>query len=140
MGVLYSQLGKHALAIASIRRAIEIRPTSYNARYNLESANAYQNLGNAYREIGKTEEARAAFDMAPAIKPDNVKARWAKCIYRIPVMYHDHEEIEMSRRNYRHDLLELRGSMSIESPADIEAAAEAVGSQQPYSSEHLHLL
>ena len=123
LGIALKENGRTEEAIAQYQKAISLNP---------DSANAYQNLGNAYREIGKTEEARSAFDMALAINPDNMKARWAKCISQISVLYHDHEGIEMYRGNYRHDLLELKGSISLESRSDIEAAAEAVGRQQPY--------
>jgi len=123
LGIALKENGRLEEAIANYQKALSLNPNS---------ANAYQNLGSAYREIGKIEEAMAAFDMALVIKPDNIKARWAKCISQIPVMYNDKASIEISRSNYTHELLRLKDSILLDTPEDILAASEAVGSQQPY--------
>ncbi|MFC1845281.1 sulfotransferase, partial [Thermodesulfobacteriota bacterium] len=57
--------GKLQEAIASFRQAISL---------SLDSAELYNNLGNALRDFGEMDEAVTCFDKAIALKPDFVEA------------------------------------------------------------------
>jgi hypothetical protein len=50
----------------------------------------------------------------------------------LPVIYHDERDIELARNKYGEDLVKLQEILSLETPKDIDAAAEAVGSHQPF--------
>ena len=51
---------------------------------------------------------------------------------QIPLMYHDSSSVQVSRENYRRELLKLSEAMSLKTPQEIDAATEAVGKQQPF--------
>lgn len=66
MGVVYSILGEHELAIRLIGKAVKLAPL---ASY------LHNNLGYAYLEHGLASEAAGAFQRALKLDPDNVNAR-----------------------------------------------------------------
>ena len=110
-------------SIISYKKALELNPELHETLYD---------LGNALKEEGKSGEAISAYDRALELKPDLFKARWARCMAHLPVIYHDQRDIELARNKYGEDLLKLQEILSLESPSDIDAAAEAVGSHQPF--------
>ena len=123
LGVAFKEKGRLDEAITYYQKAVKLNP---------DFANAYFNLGNAFRKVGKLKEAIDAYDMAAFIKPNNIKAYWAKCMSQLPIIYPDQSSIESARNNYQNELLKLRDTISLEAQQDIEAAAEAIGSQQPF--------
>lgn len=66
LGVIYSILGEHELAIQMISEAVRIAPL---ASY------LYNNLGYAYMKQGLASEAAGSFQRALQIDPENVNAR-----------------------------------------------------------------
>jgi protein O-GlcNAc transferase len=123
LGVALKGKGQLQEAIAYYRKALQLNP---------DFANAYYNLGTTLREEGRLKEAIDAYDMAVRSRPNNFKAHWAKCISQLPVIYSDQSDIEISRKNYQDELGKLCDTISLKTPQDIEAASEAVGSQQPF--------
>ena len=123
LGKVFAEKGNYDEAIACYQKTLQLNPNF---------ADAYYNLGNAYWEAGRSKEARGAFDMDLSINPDSMKARLAKCISLIPIIFPDNESIEISRNNYEHELLKLGDEISLKTRHDITNAAEAIGSQQPY--------
>jgi Flp pilus assembly protein TadD len=53
--------GNHKKAIATIKKAIELNPNSDDA---------YVDLGMTYTKMGKTQEARKAFNKATSLNPN----------------------------------------------------------------------
>lgn len=51
---------------------------------------------------------------------------------QIPVIYPDQSTIEISRLNYREELINLRDTISLKTSQEIQSAAETVGKQQPF--------
>jgi tetratricopeptide (TPR) repeat protein len=60
LGTLYSDAGRHEESIASLRKAIELKPAFSDAFYN---------LGKAYNAIGKYQEAIASYRRAIELNP-----------------------------------------------------------------------
>ena len=157
LGIILKDRQQLDVAIASFRNALGINPNNPdiwsnlgNALYDkgeiLDAIEAYQgalkltpdrfqtqyDLGNALKDAGKTEEAIAAYDKALSMKPGLIKARWARCMAHLPVIHSDQESIEQSRKHYKEELVKLQESISLQSSEDIDAAAEAIGSHQPF--------
>ena len=114
-------------AIAYYQKALQL---------DLNFTNAYINIGNALYEQGKQEESISAFDRAILLASDNIQARLAKCISQIPIIYSDPKSIQICRSRYYDELVELQASISFETLQDINFAAEAVGSRQPFYLAH----
>lgn len=123
LGIAMKETGKIDDAITCYRKAIALNP-----RFE----NVYYNLGNAFREGGKMEEAQEVIDMALRKNPKNLKLCWAQCMSQFLVIYPDQSSIETYRNKYRNELLKLHDGVSLETQQDIQDAAEAVGSQQPF--------
>jgi protein O-GlcNAc transferase len=123
LGNTYKDIGEWDSAVESYSKAVEIKPD-----YVL----AYYNLGNILGYQGKDDEAIESFDRAIGYKPDFVIARWAKCIAHLPIIYADEQSINISRESYTAELIKLRNTIPLETPQDVEAAADAVGSHQPF--------
>ncbi|HMK88288.1 MAG TPA: tetratricopeptide repeat protein [Methylocystis sp.] len=65
LGIIKFQTGRREAGLALIDRAIALKP---------DYAEAYNNRGNALRELKRLEEAAASYDKAIALKPDYVMA------------------------------------------------------------------
>ena len=65
LGVLYSQRGRHAEALARLDRAARLGPEQYMV---------FVNRGNVLQALGRLDEAKASFDKAIALKPDSPEA------------------------------------------------------------------
>ena len=65
LGVLYSRLGSHALALPLLRQAVERAPRSPSFRYN---------LGAAEQFAGELEAAQSSYRAAVALAPDDYRA------------------------------------------------------------------
>ena len=156
LGSAYQMKGQTDEAIVFYRKAAEYRPgamlynnlaTALTQKGQLDEAityyktalqlnphyeNAWYNLGSALREQGKTDEAIASFDKCLSINPGNTATRWARCMAHLPAIYPDSASIGLCRNLYYTELAELAKTIPLESPREIEAAAQAVGSQQPF--------
>jgi protein O-GlcNAc transferase len=89
-------------------------------------------LGSALYENGQLDETLAAYDKAILINPDNVQARWSKCISQLPIIYPNYSSINIFRKRYYYELIKLRDTISLETPKNIEEAAKAIGIRQPF--------
>jgi predicted O-linked N-acetylglucosamine transferase (SPINDLY family) len=157
VGIILKAKGQLDGAVASFRNAIGINPNIAEIWNNLgnalhdkgeisEAVKAYEgalklnpdlfqthyDLGNSLKEEGKTEEAISAYDRALELKPDLFKASWARCMALLPTIYLQKHDIEKTRDRYYEEFLKLRERLSLQTPESINAAAEAVGSQQPF--------
>ena len=156
LGSAYQQKGELGDAIVHYRKAVEYNPGAmlYNnlatalmqegqieeaisyyrkaLQLNPDYVNAYYNLGSALREQNKPEEAIAAFDECLSINPKDIRARLARCILQLPLIYPDQASIKIYRELYHRELTNLAGTIVLKDPQDIEAAVLAVGSQHPF--------
>ncbi|MFH2095348.1 MAG: tetratricopeptide repeat protein, partial [Bacteroidota bacterium] len=123
LGIALRAQGKLEEAIDSYRKAVMLNPKCTNACYN---------LGTVLRQAGRLDEAVYAYDMAIRSNPMDVKSRWAKCVAQLPIIYPDQNSIEITRKQYIDNLLEFRDALPLGTKQEREAAAEAVGSQQPF--------
>lgn len=158
LGNAFSEKGFFDEAIRSYQRALDLDSTYAEASYNL--GNAYQNnreidkaikcyhkalqvglydadvyysLGIALTEQCKNDEALIAYDKALSLNPNYVKARFARCMSQLPTIYPNFSSIQIYRNRYRNELIQLRDTLPLETQQDVEAAAEAIGSNQPFS-------
>jgi predicted O-linked N-acetylglucosamine transferase (SPINDLY family) len=157
LGYALQRSGMYEEAVVSYREAIRLKPAYAEPNFNLgntlqevdridEAVSAYKEalrlkpdyvkahirLGSALHEQGHTEEAVAQLGQAISLKPDSVMARWIRCAGQIPVLYQAEAEIQTSRTRYQLALQELLDTISLDSPSAIAAAAEAIGSLQPF--------
>ena len=157
LGTFFQAKGQFDDAETYYQKALKLNPNSHAAYFNLGSvfrakeqlddaitcyqkaiqlnpklADTYFNLGDALKEQGNLDEAFAAFDKVLAINPEYIKARLAKCMTILPIIYPNYSSIQIARRRYHDELTKFQATISLETPQDIEAAAEAVGSQQPF--------
>ncbi len=123
LGNAFQEKGQPEQAIASFQKALDLNPNLFHVFYN---------LGNAYKEEGQMDKAITAYEKALEINPDFSKARWAQCMAHLPVIYQDEAGIMSSRRKYQEELIKLNERISLAAPQDINAAAETVGSHQPF--------
>jgi len=110
-------------AVPYFQKAIELNPNFTDAFYN---------LGNALQQQGKINEAIIAYEKVIFNKPKDVKARLAKCMAHIPLIYQDESSIEIYRIKYHYELLKLQKTISLETTQDIKEAADAIGCSQPF--------
>ncbi|MDQ7787558.1 MAG: tetratricopeptide repeat protein [Thermodesulfovibrionales bacterium] len=147
----------YASAIRYLKQALEINPGNANVYYNLGLAlhepktldeaivhyrkalelepdftDAYYYLGTALKMQGKLNEAVESFDNALSYDPCHVKARWARCMSRLNIIYPDESSIQSSRSRYRDELIQLQEILVHEVPQDLEALAETVDNQKPF--------
>lgn len=157
LGVIFQSKGQLDESLTLYRKALEINPNfiqAYNnsgnalrdqdrmdeaiASYeqslaiNSNQAETYYNMANALGYQGKLDKALSAYDKALEHKPDFIMARWARCMSQLMFIYPDQSSIQISRDRYRDELIQLRDRISLETSQDIEAAARAVGSYQPF--------
>jgi protein O-GlcNAc transferase len=157
LGFSYQEKGKLDKAIHYYQKALEINPYLIEGYCNLsnvlgetgqldeaniciqkallldsQSALAHYILGDIMSLQGKVDEALDAYGKAINCDPHFTIARLAKCISRIPMFYGDESSILKARTSYKNELIQLKESVSLKTNQEIEAAAEAVGRQQPF--------
>jgi protein O-GlcNAc transferase len=157
LGLALQEKGKLEVAITYYKKAIEINPNSVDAYSNLGTAlkekgrindaiacyqkgiqlnpnfaEAYNNLGGALVEKGQFHEAITIYKKAILLDPQDFKARFAKCMSQVPIIYSEHSHIQLCRDHYFDELKKLRDSVSFSTLENINSAADAVGSQQPF--------
>lgn len=157
LGTAFHAKNRLDLARACYEKAVQVDPGLIGAHYNLATiyqrekhldkaivhyqkvielnpglTDPYYNLGLAYQEKGQQKEALGVYDKALRINPSFMAARWARCMAQIPPVYPDRASVAVSRENYRNGLLGLRDAISLRTQEEIDAAAEAMGRQQPF--------
>lgn len=157
LAILLKKQGRTAAAAAALIRAVRIDPTLGGSQTALGDARlalgdrdrAQQALERAvllqpgearawlllgYLAKGRDEPERAAvgFGRAAALVPSDLSARLGRCMSRLPTLYDRAADIEPVRRLYAAELEALTASVRLDDPAAVAAAAEAVGSFQPY--------
>ena len=90
LGVIASRRGKHEVAVAYFRRAINVYG---NASF------FHNNLGEAYRALGKLCEAVACYRQALALDPD-----FAEAHYNLGITLQDQGELDEAVASYRRAL------------------------------------
>lgn len=115
--------GQLEQAAAGFVRALELDPALPEAHFN---------LGVTCRMQGRLEQAFACFDQALRCKPDFTIARWVRAIAQIPIIHDSADEIESRRLRYRQELEQLGAQLQLGSQPQIDAAAAAVGTVQPF--------
>jgi protein O-GlcNAc transferase len=123
LGDVLKEKGQSDEATACYKKAIEIDP---------DIMETYYYLGRDLLNEGKIDDSIGAFDKALKYRPDFVKARWARCMSQLKIIYPDQSSIQISRSRYQEELIKLQKSVSLETKKDIETAAEAVGIYQPF--------
>ncbi|MFZ5908185.1 MAG: tetratricopeptide repeat protein [Nitrospirota bacterium] len=123
LGNLLRETGRREKALDWYRQALQKNPYF---------SNAYYNLGCVLRELEQLNEARAAFDMASFTNPADLKARWGRCMSYLPMLYRRQADIQTARSRYEKELGRLYEIISLKTPQEREAAADAVGAHQPF--------
>ena len=157
MGTALHGKNRISEAISYYQKAFQLNPDIIGAYYNLGTifqgkkqldeaimyyrkaldldpglVDPYYNIGLALQEQGRQAEAFAAYDKALQYNPSFLPARWAKCIAQIPVIYPDSAAYLRFPHTLRSELIKFRDSLSLHTAQEIEAAAEAIGKQQPF--------
>lgn len=94
LGAIAHQSGNHHEAIGYIRRALDA--CAQPARRIAPNPAAYNNLGEAYRALARTEEAASCYESALAIRPD-----YAEAHYHLGLTLEDRGRIEDAIFHYR---------------------------------------
>jgi predicted O-linked N-acetylglucosamine transferase (SPINDLY family) len=158
LGNAFSEKGVFDEAIRCYQRALHLDSTYAEASYNLGNAyqknsetdkairyyqealqlglcddDVYYNLGIALQEQCRNDEARIAYDKALSLNPNYVQARFARCMSHLPIIYPDLSSIQICRDRYFNELIQLRDTLPLKTQQDVEAAADAIGSNQPFN-------
>jgi predicted O-linked N-acetylglucosamine transferase (SPINDLY family) len=123
LGAAYNDCGQAQRALRHFRRAIRIEPGF---------AEALINAGMSCQLLGQHSSARAFLDRAVKIVPDNLVARWVRCVSELESVYDSPAAIEASRSGYRARLAELAAETT---SGDVQLFGDAlalVGSMQPF--------
>jgi protein O-GlcNAc transferase len=156
IGIIFKDMGQSDKAIQFYQKALKINPDDFKLHHNLglalgekgqfeEAINSYRralqvnpnyvetylNLGNALKVIEKTFDARVSYDLSIFFKPNYFSAYLAKCMTNLHMLYMNESDIITSRENYSKELYELSQTITTTSE-DIEEAAKAVGTHQPF--------
>jgi|GEM_PF-543410 len=124
LGIIQSQSGQISTeAIESFQKAIALDPALVEAHYN---------LGNIFFEQGKREAAIASYQKAVDADPNYHPAKLALVISQLPVIYSSEAEIAVQRDRYAQQLASLAQHYENASEEVMSAAAQAVGSNQPF--------
>jgi len=123
LGATLKDKGNIPEALVAFRRSLEIEP---------RSTDTLDNLAIALHDAGETHEAVTTFERALALNPDDVAARWGRCISMLPVLYDSADELSRCRSRYAAALEELAAGLRLDTPQRIASAARAVGSLQPF--------
>jgi len=123
LGNAFKDIGKVEEAIDNYKKALHLNPNF---------ADAYLNLGIVWHEEGKWKKAISLLDMSLHNKPDYMKALWARCISHLPIIFQTQSDIQISRNLYCNELVKLQRTIPLKTQQDIENAAGAVGSLQPF--------
>ena len=78
---------KYKKAISYYKKTIELRPND---------AHAYNNMGNAYKEIGNFDRAIECYDSAISLKPD-----YASAHYNLGIVYQKKDEFSIALESYK---------------------------------------
>ena len=78
---------KYKKAISYYKKTIELRPND---------AHAYNNMGNAYKEIGDFDRAIECYDSAISLKPD-----YASAHYNLGIVYQKKDEFSTALESYK---------------------------------------
>ncbi|WP_207460984.1 tetratricopeptide repeat protein [Azospirillum sp. SYSU D00513] len=157
LGIVLKRLGQLACAAASLTRALRVDPTLAGCQAALgdalialgnreaalpalrqaallkpDDARSWMMLGYLAKGRDELNRAVGGFGRAVALAPSNITARLGLCMSRLPTLYDRPEEIAEARRRYRADLEALAASVRFDEPQSVAAAAEAIGSFQPY--------
>lgn len=134
---LDSMMGGSQMVLGDVRLALNDRDGAWSALERavlLQPAEARAWLLLGFLAKGRDAPDRAAlcFDRASRLATTDSVARLGLCMARLPSLYDHSDEIASTRAQYATDLDALIRSVPLNDPAAVEAAANAVGSFQPY--------
>lgn len=109
---------RFSIGMACYRRALQI---------NADSPEAWVRLGSLFKLLGQRQESLAALQRAQELEPGMVSARFALLAAYCPVLYEREEDINGVRADYAGQLATLNRDVPLDTPEQIERAAEAVG-------------
>lgn len=123
LGDLRLTLNDRDGAWAALERAALLQPAE---------ARAWLLLGFLAKGRDDSDRAALCFGRASRLAAADSVARFGLCMARLPSLYDRSDEIEPTRQQYAADLDALIQSTPLDDPVAVEAAANAVGSFQPY--------
>jgi protein O-GlcNAc transferase len=123
LGNAHKQLHQFDEAITYYDRALAIKPVN---------PEIYLNRGYIFEYDGRNEEAILEYNKAIEQYPDFFLAHFARCIAQLKAVSPDQQSIHAARSRYQEELQGLSSLLSFESQQEIDNAARAVGSQQPF--------
>ncbi|WP_226593912.1 tetratricopeptide repeat protein, partial [Microseira wollei] len=123
LGNVFFQQEKLEAAVESYQKALEIQPNLVDTVYN---------LGQALAKQLKLEAAVECYRKALEIQPDYVAAKFGICMNQLPIIYASDSEVKSRRDNYQQELQKLAKSYQLGIPQELEKAADAVGTIQPF--------
>jgi predicted O-linked N-acetylglucosamine transferase (SPINDLY family) len=115
--------GKLDAAIESFRQTLRIKP---------DWIQVHKNLGNTLYEQGNLEAAVESYHHALRLNPEFAPAKFGIVIAQLPIIYSNLTEISLKRNNYQQHLQQLAEHYKLANPKELEKAADAVGSLQPF--------
>jgi protein O-GlcNAc transferase len=122
LGSAYYENGQMDEALINYQKALHLNP----------DVDTYNNLGNLLSEQGKEDEALIAYNNALALNPNCIASRWGRCMTQLRIIYPTQSSIQISRKLYYDELINLRDTLSLDTTSAIDEAAMAVGSRLPF--------
>jgi protein O-GlcNAc transferase len=123
LGLIYFQQRKYSESLPFLVRACLLSPLDAWAHYS---------LGTSYVWCLEPEKAIESFDHCLRLDPEFHRARFARTMANIPMVYHSQPEIELWRGRYSDSFQELVLHYTHASAEHRSAAAEVIGVNQPY--------
>jgi len=123
LGNLYRTLNKPVEALFHAEQAVRIEP---------DYAEAWLNLGAAFRDIGRVPEAMAAYARTLQLDSTMAAARLHRCNLIIPQGYASSEEVLESREKYAKALAELREYYLVTHREELKLLGTVATSSQPF--------
>ncbi|MEQ1827230.1 MAG: tetratricopeptide repeat protein [Pirellula sp.] len=124
LGLLYFQQRKYTESIPLLESACRLAPADQWAHYS---------LGTSYVWSGMPEHAIGAFDQCLKLNSDFHRARFARTMAHIPMIYTSQSEIAFWREGYAASLRSLADFYSIASLDQRREAANVIGINQTYN-------
>ena len=123
LGTIFQSKKQLDEAVLCYKKALELNP---------RLADPYYNMGLAFQEQGKQPEALDAYDKALLSQSVFHAGAMGKVYCANPCYLFRYFGYRASRANYRRELIKFRDTISLDTPQEIEAAAESIGKQQPF--------
>lgn len=123
LGNVLRTINQPQRALPHAQRAVEIEP---------QNAEAWNNLACTYRDVGRFDDALAAYRRAILADPATPAPRLHLCNVMIPQGYRTAAEVQEARDRYASTLEDLRAHFLVRHPEELAALGRVATTSQPF--------